>query len=105
MVLALSGLGLCPRHSGDRVFKVRGGISGPAGLAGVAVLIRRPASRAVPFNKAVGKKHALHRVVHLVNLSNVNEALGMQGLVNAFGKLSVLFGMRGVVVVKLHPKP
>ena len=78
-----------------------GVVGGAAGVAVVAVLVRRPATGAVALDEAVGQEQAALRVVELRHVAGEDEAALAQPVEDELGKRAVFLGVGGVVVVVL----
>src|SRR5690606_23991394 len=87
-----------------RVDQVGRAVGGAAGLAVVAVLVRRLALGAGALDVAVGQEHRLDRVVELLDRAALDAATRVQRGVEALGQGAVLVRMGRVVPVEVDPE-
>ena len=83
-----------------RVQQVGGRVGRAADFARVAVLVLRAALRAFALDEAVRQEHFLDRVIRLFDVARFDQALFLQGEIDALRQLAVLFRIRRVVVVE-----
>ena len=87
-------------NGGVGVLEVGWRVGGAAHLAGVAVLVLGPALRAFALDEAVGQEHLLDRVVVLLDRAHLDQAGGLEFLVDVLGVEARLVRVRRVVVVE-----
>ena len=90
-------------RAGDRGIgphQVGGGIGRAADFAGIPVLVLRPALRAFALDVAVRQEHLLHRIVELLDGTDVDQPRRLQLAVDIFRIEARFVGMGGVVVVE-----
>ncbi len=79
-------------------------VDGAAMFAGVAVLIRRAAARALALDVAIRQEHCLDRVVELLDRAHVDQAGVTQAAVDRLRQLDVLGRVGAVPVVETDVK-
>ncbi len=89
-----------PRYCRQRILQVGRAVGGAAGLAVVAVLVRRAALRTFALDEAVRQEHVLHRVVQLRDRLHLDESGVLQRKINLRGEYAVFLRMRRVVMVE-----
>ena len=78
----------------------RGAVGGAAGLAVVAVLIRRFAAGAGALDKAVGQEQLLFRIEGLGDRPRGDVVVVLEALVDRLAPVAVFLGVGGVEIVK-----